>query len=656
MQQKRNYFLPAILLTCTVFILISFLPGPSVATNSLQFPYKNAGLSKRQAAAHLLNRFTYGATPTAVDLVEKMGLENWFQSQLNGKLSDLELDQKLRDYDLIQMSNTEIAQTFPRPAKVLKMAIEEGAVSKDSVKLIDKEAYKKNLSAYYKKKNIRLQSEFLRQWVGQKIIRATYSNNQLQEVLTGFWFNHFNVSFTKKQSMLLIPSYERDAIRPHVLGNFEDLLIATATSPAMLTFLDNFNSSAQKDSSSIAAAEKRLKRLNQQETNGEDSFANKRLNRIKAAQKNQGLNENYAREVMELHTMGVEGGYTQNDVTDAARVLTGWTINPLDGEQAPYLKKVLQESTPQQLNANGIIREGDFLFAGNRHDKNEKTVLNKKFAANGGYQEGLDLLHLLAEHPSTATFISRKLATYFVSDNPPISLIKKMAATFTQSKGDIKSVLITMVQSPEFWSKESVRQKTKSPFEFVISTIRVLDAQIENPFPLFLQMDKMGQKIYHFQAPTGFPDRADFWINTGSLLNRMNFGMEIAAQKIRGTKVDILQINNYHEPENPKEALITYASLLMPERDMAATVNRLVPLLTNPSLNMKLQNELTKVDSVNALQRKRSMTNSTDEEMTGTFLFSEKDSYNKEIDELKDMSMLSQVVGIIIGSPEFQRK
>jgi uncharacterized protein (DUF1800 family) len=283
------------------------------------------------------------------------------------------------------------------------------------------------------------------------------------------------------------------------------------------------------------------------------------------------------------------------------------------------------------------VRNGDFFFVQSRHDIKQKQILGKIYPENGGYQEGVDLLSMLAHHKSTAKFICKKIAVRFVSDNPPQSLIEKMSKTFLEKDGDIKQVLITMVNSPEFWSKKVLREKTKSSFELVISSVRALNAKVVSPFQLYKQLEKMGQKIYYYQAPTGFPDRADYWINTGALLNRMNFGIEISSQQIRGTRVDLLKLNNNHEPENAEAALRTYARLLMPERDMEPTIKRLLPLLTDPSLKQKLLKSSTAIKS--------------DESMELDDLFSEE--YNKPKSE---MNSLAQVVGIIIGSPEFQRR
>jgi uncharacterized protein (DUF1800 family) len=510
------------------------------------------------------------------------------------------------------------------------------------------------------KENIRPVQELYRQFINQKIVRAAYSNNQLQEVLTDFWFNHFNVSMTKNDCAQFIPNYERDIIRPNVFGKFENLVLATAKSPAMLLYLDNFSSMADNKNANIQQNQKFQKRMQQQGMMG-DSLNNK--GKIKKPKKASGLNENYAREVMELHTLGVDGGYTQNDVTQAARVLTGWTIYPMSEKgYGNAMKKVVDKFGEDKLTDRGFVHEGDFMFAANRHDNKEKTVLGKTFAANGGYEEGVQLLKMLAHHTSTAKFISKKIAVRFVSDNPQQSLIDKMSKTFLEKDGDIKEVLITMVTSPEFWSKDVIREKTKSPFELAISAVRALDADLSQPYQLFTWADKMGQKMYFYQAPTGFPDRGQYWINTGALLNRMNFGLAVASQRIPGTKVDLLALNQRHEPESATDALIKYSKLIMPERKLDSAIKKLTPLLNDPNLVKKVS------DAADKSAAPQTMMN-TDVVMNDDMMDDDKPGKKaaKGVKGLKKgntqiqyatgtNTMLSQVVGIIIGSPEFQRK
>jgi uncharacterized protein (DUF1800 family) len=565
-----------------------------------RFPWRAAGLTERQAAAHLLSRFTYGAEPGQVDVVTRMGLENWFAQQLAAQASDDSLEQVLGRYDALELSNQEVAETYPRNGQVIRMAIRDGVVDKDSVKT-DRVAYRAVLENYMQQKGLKREQELFRQFFCQKILRAAYSQNQLQEVMTDFWFNHFNVSITKNDCAEFVPAYERDVIRPNALGRFNELLLKTAKSPAMLLYLDNFISSVSADSMSMPV------------------------------QRARGLNENYAREVMELHTLGVDGGYTQQDVTQAARVLTGWGIYPM----AEYAKgggmAMLKKFSDQQIASRGFVHEGDFFFNANRHDKGEKTVLGHVFPAGGGYQEGVELLGMLAQHPSTARFISRKLAVRFVSDEPPASLIDKMAKTFLDKNGDIRQVLLTMAEAPEFWSAQALREKTKSPFELGIGSVRSLHATILQPMQLYNWVTRMGEKKYYYQAPTGYPDKGAYWINTGSLLNRMNFGLALASGRIPGVNVDLLALNGGHEPESAQAALLIYGKLILPERDLDATVKRLTPMLSDPGFAQKVSEASAKVSQL-------------------------EEGVAMAGDVAGADQMLAQVVGIIIGSPEYQRR
>jgi len=301
--------------------------------------------------------------------------------------------------------------------------------------------------------------------------------------------------------------------------------------------------------------------------------------------------------------------------------LTGWGVYPMGQFARGGGGAQLAKFTDAQIAQRGFVHEGDFFFNSNRHDKGAKTVLGQAFPAGGGYEEGVTLLSLLAHQPATARFVCRKIAVRFVSDEPPASLVEKMAKTFLEKNGDIRQVLLTMVESPEFWSPAALREKTKSPFELAIGAVRALNGDIQQPLPLFNWVTRMGEKKYYYQAPTGFPDRGTYWINTGSLLNRMNFGLALAAGRVAGVQIDLLALNDGHEPESAMAALKIYGNILLPERDLAATEKRLTPLLTDPGLAQK----------VNAAAG------------DGTAM-------------VQDRGMLAQAVGIIIGSPEFQRR
>ncbi|MES3018494.1 MAG: DUF1800 domain-containing protein [Bacteroidota bacterium] len=652
----KYFFLPfgvfIMLIICSSFVIAPYA-NPA-------FPYKGAGLTQRQAAAHLLSRFTYGARPGDIDAAIELGLEKWFTQQLKGDLQDNSLQLMLKNYDAINLSNSEVSKIFPNPGQILRMAIKDGVIPKDSVAQSGKKDYRQQLAGYMKQHGYRPQAELQRQLINQKILRAAYSNNQTRELLTDFWFNHFNVSLTKGQSAEFVPAYERDVIRPNVFGNFETIVLATAKSPAMLTYLDNVTSSGTPETLPQAAKPQQKRRIGAQAgMNVEDStMRGKALAKLQQNKKVQGLNENYAREVMELHTLGVDGGYTQADVTQAARILTGWTIYPMENGYGSAVKNLIERIGEQNLEKRGFVHDGDFLFAANRHDIGEKTVLGRKFPANGGYEEGVELLKMLANHPSSAKFISRKIAVRFVNDNPSQKLVDKMSATFLKTKGDISEVLITMVSSPEFWNKEALREKTKSPFELAISAARTLNAEIGQPYQLFAWINKMGQKMYSYQAPTGFPDKGQYWINSGSLLNRMNFGLALASQRIPGIRINLTALNKNREPESAEAALMTYGKMIMPERDLSQTIDRLRPMLNDPDLQKKVEAAASKNT---VAQDKETMAGETSSMMDGSkdekvAQASVKRNQGKVQTIAGSNTMLAQVVGVILGSPEFQRK
>jgi uncharacterized protein (DUF1800 family) len=346
-----------------------------------------------------------------------------------------------------------------------------------------------------------------------KLYRAIYSNRQLEEVLADFWFNHFNVYVGKGQpDRVLLASYERDAIRPHVLGKFKDLLLAVARHPAMLYYLDNWESMSP-DVFQIGPF-------------APGPFAGVQ----QLARQSHGLNENYGRELLELHTLGVNGGYTQQDVIAVARCFTGWTI--------------------RQPNQNP-----EFVYAAFMHDTGEKTVLGHKIAAGGEEGDGLEAIDILAHHPSTARFISTSLARRFVSDDPPPVLIDAMARTFTKTDGDLRAVLETMFTSREFFSKGAWQSKIKSPLEMVVSAVRALDADALDTFMLEQNVTDMGEPLYLKEAPTGYNDGADTWLSTANVMARIRFAEVLVEGKMPGVKVDVSRFAGKSRAEIARELL-----------------------------------------------------------------------------------------------------
>jgi uncharacterized protein (DUF1800 family) len=438
----------------------------------------------------------------------------------------------------------------------------------------------------------------------------------------------------------------------------------------MLEYLDNAQS-VSNDNDMARQQEKgafaRLAKQRMQDMANDSSKPGaKILQQTINAKKTQGLNENYAREIMELHTLGVDGGYTQQDVTTVAKALTGWSIKPMYKE-GPGMK-LLQAAGPAMLAKKGFVVEGDFLFRADKHDESEKVILGKTFPANGGYNEGMQVLEMLANHPSTAKFICTKIATRFVCDTPSAELVTKMTDEFLKTKGNIKAVLITMVNSREFWDTKALREKVKSPFEFAISAIRATNADVQQPFQIYNWCTRMGQRFYYYQAPTGFPDRATYWINTGSLLNRMNFGLAFATEKIPGVKINLAALNDNHEPESAEAALAIYSRILLPERNQDDNIRRLTAMVRDVNLEQKINDAAAKAappatemalpqnDMMVMNETAATTPNRRNRRMNEKAALSKKNLPVTTLYVAGNVNTVSQVAGIIIGSPEFQRK
>ena len=350
--------------------------------------------------------------------------------------------------------------------------------------------------------------------VQAKLLRAIYSERQLEEVMTDFWFNHFNVFSGKGPERLFLTNYEQGVIRPRALGKFEDLLVATAKSPAMLFYLDNWLSVGPNSMRALGIPDRPVRAYGPYGRPRRFPAPNPSAKR----RVNNGLNENYGRELLELHTLSVNGGYSQRDVTEVAKVFTGWTIEkPNEG--------------------------GGFKYEPRMHEPGPKFVLGHRIKPKGdGEAEGRAVLHLLATSPQTAHFISLKLAERFVSDDPPAVLVDRMAKTFEKKKGDIREVLTTLFHSPEFWADGAYRAKVKTPLEFVASAVRATGADVEDAMPLARQIANMGMPLYGAQPPTGYSMKAEAWVSSAALLNRMNFALGLTAGKVRGVKLDAVQL------------------------------------------------------------------------------------------------------------------
>jgi uncharacterized protein (DUF1800 family) len=502
-------------------------------------------LTEDQATLHALNRLAYGPRPGDIERIKQMGLEKWVDEQLHPeRIDDSALEERLREFPVVKQSAQQLLDEYPTPQMIAKR---EGISREDARQQLQQRARQAMERADQQgmmadpasMQLARMQGprQILAQMAMAKLVRAVYSRRQLDEVMSNFWFNHFNVYAAKGADMWLLPEYEREAIRPHTMGKFGDLIEATAKSPAMLFYLDNWMSAdpnapeqvgrqfgmRRRDLRGMLACGRLAARPNLFSAINCDlrmaSPARLKNRPASAAQKKKlerGLNENYGRELMELQTIGVNGGYTQADVIEVAKAFTGWTI------RAPR-------------------RDPEFFFNDRVHTPGPKLVVGHKIDA-GGMRDGEEVLRLLARSPSAARFISTELARHFVSDNPPPALVNRMAKTFLEKDGDIRAVLHTMIYSPEFWSLAAYRAKVKTPFELAVSTLRATGANVNVALPIAQWVARMGEPLYLCEPPSGYPDTAEAWVSSGSLLDRMNFAVAVATDHMPGAEVDIAQL------------------------------------------------------------------------------------------------------------------
>ena len=444
----------------------------------------------------VLNRLAFGARPGDADNVRAMGVDRWIALQLTpDRIDDAAAEQLVGHYETLNARTSDLVETFRQVQQARRR--EQMQLRADG----DTSANKRDArrEALAQDPQLRDLARRAQRIVGDvqsaKLARAVVSERQLNEVMVDFWENHFSVYSGKGQTRLFLASYDRDVIRPYALGKFRDLLGAVAKSPAMLFFLDNWQSAADSVHPTLAAARQPRR-----------AFAR----RPPAPRRARGLNENYARELMELHTLGVDGGYSQKDVIEVARALTGWTMNPRDGE---------------------------FVFRPEMHDAGTKVVLGHTLAAGRGIEDGQDVLDIVARHPSTARFITTKLVRHFVSDSAPPQLVSRCAGVFTKTGGDIRETMRCIVTSPEFFSRAAYRAKVKTPFEVVASALRAMNAQPDTTPRTAQLVARLGQPIFGRQTPDGWPDRGDAWMNTGAILNRINFGLAVAAGRVPGASL-----------------------------------------------------------------------------------------------------------------------
>jgi uncharacterized protein (DUF1800 family) len=621
-------------------------------------------LSADEAILHALNRLAYGPRPGDVERVRQLGLAKWIDQQLNpNSIDDRALEARLENYPTLRMSTAKLIDQYPQPKPAEKQAEKQAQLRAESdiqrrsdaaaaVVARDMQAERKppapagasaaqqpQESAQANPEMAKLEmpkaemndspspmkqpdapldpatkgagkgaalgggdpnnvpravaddskrpQRVVAELAMAKVTRAIYSERQLQQVMDDFWFNHFNVFAGKGEDRYYLTSYERDVIQPRAFGKFKDLLTATAKSPAMLFYLDNFLS-ADPRAAERAAAERAMRQQMRYGRFGGPWPPRPPMNPQNAKKNERGLNENYGRELMELHTLGVDGGYTQKDVTEVARCFTGWTID-----------------RPRVY--------ADFKFDDRLHDPDPKYVLGKKIHS-GGMKDGEQVIDMLAHHPSTAKFISTKLARRFVSDNPPPALVERMAKTFQSSDGDIRAVLKTMIWSPEFWSREAYRAKIKTPFELVVSTARALGTDVDTPLPLVQWVGRIGEPLYQCQPPTGYSDKAETWVNTGALLNRLNYSLALAGNKMRGARTDVASLLGADSAADAKAALDRAVQVFLGGEAGRSTVETLEQQLENPQV------------------------------------------VQAKLDDPHRQADLGVVAGLVLGAPEFQRR
>jgi uncharacterized protein (DUF1800 family) len=470
-------------------------------------PAVSAATDDAATVVHVLNRVTFGARPEDIARVRAVGLTRWLEQQLDpGRLADGGVERQLAALPTLSKPIGDLQREYARPDRDMREKMAGGEMTRREL-----------LERYpLDKRPARITAEL----EAARLLRAVHSERQLQEVMVDFWFNHFNVFADKGQVRWYVSAYERDVIRPHALGKFPDLLRATARHPAMLFYLDNWLSTRP------------------------DFTLRSGPNKGKKA----GLNENYARELMELHTLGVEGGYTQKDVTEVARAFTGWTID-----------------RPRQ--------DARFVFRPLVHDATEKTVLGTRLAAGGGEGDGERVLDLLARHPATARFVAGKLVRRFVGDVPPPALVDRVAGVYRDTGGDVRAMLRAIFTSPEFVAPEARRAKIKKPFEFVASAVRAVGAVADprGAFALARATAEIGEPLFRAQAPTGYPDRADAWVNAGTLLARMNFALALTQHRLPGVTTAVAGLVTAEERARPGAALERLLDRLLQGETTSAT-------------------------------------------------------------------------------------
>ncbi|MFN7974196.1 MAG: DUF1800 domain-containing protein [Acidobacteriota bacterium] len=548
-------------------------------------------------AALILSRATFGPRPGDLDRVLQMGVERWLDRQLHPEqIDDAALEAKLARFDDIKLGPRELLDKYPKPDRAEREARKKAQEARESGEPMD-EATRETLKSA-RGDGMDGPREIAVELSEAKVLRAVESERQLAEVLTDFWFNHFNVYARKSlPTLMCLPSYERDAIRPNVLGSFQDLLFATAQHPAMLLYLDNWTNTREGFNPREAAANLMRDEMGMGRRGrggrggfgrgdgfGGDGFGRRGAfgqadQRPDKQKRKSGINENYARELMELHTLGVDGGYSQQDVIEVAKCLTGWTI------VSPELVTERLRNRDRGEGGGGpeSMIDGSFHFVADAHVTGPKMVLGHTIDA-GGVDDGRDVIRLLCQEPATAHFVCKKLATKFVSDHPSEELVSEMAAAFQKTGGDIRAVVKTMFLSERFVPEALSGSKVKTPFELAVSTVRATGSKLMGGPGLAKSLQQLGMPLYLCQPPTGYDEEAETWLSAGNMLTRIRFTGELLSGSIPGVRVP-----------TPPEDLKTWAAEVLPEsgrelsEESAATIREAMGEFPGLSTGSKLQ-------------------------------------------------------------------
>ncbi|MGI9079071.1 MAG: DUF1800 domain-containing protein [Gemmatimonadaceae bacterium] len=629
------------------------VPAPSLGVYAVEGMAADA-MPREQTAdqqiRHALSRAAFGARPGDYDRVRSIGLDRWIALQLEPRrIEDRDMTRFLSQFPTLALSTNEMVERFPPPQLIrAQERAEMPRQGRDAPPMAPRgvrtdSAREMTLRTREDSVRYRQAAEASRGVLAEaqiaKVARAVASERQLEEVMTDFWSNHFSVYAQKGATRYFITSYERDVIRPHALGNFRQMLGAVARSPAMLFYLDNWQSSADSGAPRLQSPRQPVARNGLPSRRKGGARRGRGRDRVLRGgapamdsgdsapptaprRRPRGLNENYAREILELHTLGVDGGYTQQDVINVARALTGWTLeNPRQG--------------------------GGFVFRSFMHDAGEKKILGVTLKANRGIEDGEQVLDIVARHPSTARHIATKLARRFVSDSPSPALIDRAAATFTRTDGDIREVVRTILTSPEFFSRPAYRSKVKSPFELVVSALRAIGAEPDSTPRTALIVARLGQPLWLHQAPNGYPETGESWINTGAILNRINFGLALAGGRIPGAS-----LTNWAQADklasSPREQQVDGVITTLLGGDASPDTRSIMISGSNPML-ARAPDVSNSTDVMRAEEAQPMMDN-------GAAPRRDRGRRQDPLGAFTDLKGFAQVVGLALGSPEFQRR